>query len=196
MKAIQFKNAASQKIYDNYIRRIKRVTKILAEEDREEILLEFNSHIFEANQQVNTGSEINTLLDVLNKLGDPEEVLLPLIADKKLRQATKSLNPFDIVKGLALNIRNGVAYLLFSLMYLSLLGFGYAIIMKLIYPKEVGLFLDNGSFETLGTYKGISPDDGVVEVLGHWFIPTMLLCAIVLFILITLTLRIHQKLKR
>lgn len=196
MKSINFKHTASQKIYDNYMRRIKRVTSVLSKEDREEVLLEFNSHIFEATQLENKTSEVHILLDVLNKLGDPEEVLKPLIADKKLSQATKSLNPIHIFRALVLNIGNGISYFIFSILYLSLFGFIYAIIQKLINPNDVGLFFRNGSFENLGGYKGITADDGVVEVLGNWFVPVMLICIIVLFIIITLLLRLKQKMNK
>ncbi|MFK8061000.1 MAG: hypothetical protein AB8B78_13025 [Polaribacter sp.] len=196
MKAIKFKENASQKIYDNYIKRVKRITNSLLTQDSNEILLEINSHIYEGTQNVVNEEEIDTLLNVLDRLGEPEVVLKPLVADKKLAQATKSLNPIHIFKALFLNIGNGMAYFIFSILYLSLFGFVYAIIIKIINPKEVGLWFQNGSLETLGTYKGFSPEDNVVEVLGNWFIPVMLLCAISLFIIITFLLKLKHQQKK
>lgn len=193
MKSLNFKNSVSQKIYDSYMRRIERSVSILSKQDREEILLEFNSHIFEAIELNDSDSEEDMLLDILDRLGEPEEVLKPLVADRKLYQATSSFNPIHIFRALSLNVGNGISYLLFSICYLSLLGFVYAIIMKIINPKEVGLYVKNGTMETLGTYKGISPDDGVVEVLGNWFIPVMMMCIIVLFVCITRLLRLKHK---
>ncbi len=194
MKSIAFKNTTSQKIYDNYMRRIKRTTSSLNKMDREEVLLEFNSHIFEGIQMSTDISEEDSLLHILDKLGDPEVVLKPLIADKKLFEATKTLNPIHVFKALLLNIGNGISYAIFSLLYLSLFGFLYGIVLKLMNPNEVGLFMVNGSIETLGTYKGLETDV-VVELLGNWFIPVMLLCAVVLFIFITLLLRLKQNMK-
>jgi hypothetical protein len=196
MKAIEFKENASQKIYDNYIKRVKRVTNSLLTEDKNEVLLEINSHIYEGTQNTKNENEIDILLNVLDRLGEPEVVLKPLVADKKLAQATKSLNPIHIFKALILNIGNGIGYFIFSILYLSLFGFFYAIYIKIMNPKEVGLWFENGSMETLGTYKGFSPEDNVVEVLGNWFIPIMLLCAISLFLIITILLKKKHQSKK
>lgn len=195
MKAIKFLESASQKIYNSYIQRVKRVTKSLSAVDRDEILLEINSHIYEGIQQKKDNNEIDSLLDVIERLGEPEVVLKPLVADKKLTEATKTLNPIHIFKALILNLKNGFIYFIFSILYLSLFGFIYAVIIKIINPKEVGLFIGNGTVETLGTYKSTDPNDGVNEVLGNWFIPVMLICAILLFIIITFLLKLkhHQK---
>lgn len=198
MKSIDFNNNTSKKIYANYIKRTKKVISALSLEDRNEILMEFNSHIFEAinNKQSTTESEIDILVNVLEKLGEPEEILKPLVADKKMTQATKTFNPVHIFKALALNIGNGISYFLFSIIYLSLFGFIYAIIMKIINPIDVGVYFQNGSFDTLGTYTGYTEEDNVVEVLGNWFIPVMVACVLVLFVVITLMLRFKQKRKQ
>jgi|GEM_PF-3068138 len=47
MKKLQFEEKSAQKISDSYIRRVKRVTKILSKEDQKEILMEINSYIHE-----------------------------------------------------------------------------------------------------------------------------------------------------
>ena len=197
MKSIEFKNTTSQKIYDSYMRRVKRTVSTLNKVDSEEVLLEFNSHIFEASQSIkNTTKEEDALLNVLDKLGDPEEVLKPLIADKKLAEATRTLNPISVFKALALNIKNGISYVIFLLLYFSLFVFVYSIVLKILNPEEVGLYFVNGSLETLGTYKGIDSNENVVEALGNWFIPVMLVCVIISFIIITLLLRLKQKFKK
>ena len=132
MKSIKFKNTTSQKIYDNYMRRMKRTVSTLNKVDSEEVLLEFNSHIFEATLSPKDISEEDLLLNVLDKLGDPEEVLKPLIADKKLAEATRTLNPISVFKALALNIKNGISYVIFLLLYFSLFVFVYSIVLKIL----------------------------------------------------------------
>jgi len=47
MKAIPFDNPSAQRVYNDYIQRCRRVTAILSAKDREEVLLEINSHIYE-----------------------------------------------------------------------------------------------------------------------------------------------------
>jgi uncharacterized membrane protein len=95
----------------------------LPPKDQQEVLLELNSHIYEGLKHKTQQSEIDRLLDILEKLGEPEEVLKPLVADKKIEQATSTFNPIHLAKALFLNISNGVSYVFLILLYLSLFGF-------------------------------------------------------------------------
>ena len=81
---IKFKQKASERIYTDYMKRIKRATASLSKINQDDIYMEFNSHIFEAIQHKSQANEIDSLLDIIEKLGAPEEVLKPLVADKKL----------------------------------------------------------------------------------------------------------------
>ena len=77
-KKIQFKNADAQKIYENYLKQIYSATKKLSNEDQNDILMELNSHIFESiSKTENPASEISNLLNVLDKIGVPNDVLKP-----------------------------------------------------------------------------------------------------------------------
>jgi hypothetical protein len=190
MKQLEFKQEAAQRIYDDYIKRINRSVAILSKADQQDIQLEFNSHIYESMQGSNKESEIDSLLDVLQKLGAPEEVLTQLVADKKLDQATKTFNPAHIFKALALNISNGISYTIFAILYL-ILGIGvFSVGAKIFYPDKVGFYV----YEK-GWSIGIGENSGT-EVLGNWFIPVMLGALLVLYILITLMLRLIRKLKK
>jgi len=71
MKAIEFKNPASQRVYNNYINRCKRVVQILSKEDQEECLMEVNSYIYEYITD-HREDEMTALLNILDRLGDPE----------------------------------------------------------------------------------------------------------------------------
>lgn len=194
MKPLQFEQKASQRIYEDYMKRIKKATNILSKEDQQDLMMEFNSHIFEGLQSYTTGSEIDNLLDVLQKLGTPEEVLKPLVAEKKLEQATRTFNPVHIFKALALNIFNGITYVIFALLYLFLFSFVFLIFAELWNPSEVGLFMKDGQLLALGKVDGTTAElQGATEVLGHWFIPIMLLLIVVFYILITLLLRLKRR---
>jgi hypothetical protein len=190
MKPIEFEHKAAQRIYDDYVNRINRTVATLSKADQHDILLEFNSHIYESMQGSNKESEIDSLLDVLQKLGAPEEVLIQLVADKKMEQATKTFNPAHIFKALVLNISNGISYTIFVILYL-ILGVGvFSIGAKIFYPDKVGFFV----YEK-GWSIGIGENSGT-EVLGNWFIPVMLVAIILLYILITLMLRLIRGLKK
>ncbi|KKK41382.1 hypothetical protein LCGC14_2724490, partial [marine sediment metagenome] len=137
IKEIEFKEVASKRIYESYMERIGKAVKPLPINDQNDVLLEFNSHIYEGLQRQKNKTEIDGLLDILDKLGIPEEVLKPLVADKKMEQATKTFNPLHIIRALALNITNGFSYLIFFMLYLLLFGFVYLIFAKIVSPDEV-----------------------------------------------------------
>ncbi|RXG18296.1 putative membrane protein [Leeuwenhoekiella aestuarii] len=187
-KEIVFTDAEAQRVYASYIKRIRHVLKNLLPADSEEILMEFNSHIYESIESRGDASELKSLLDATDKLGDPELVLKPLVADKMLDKATRSFNPLDVLKALMLNITNGISYIIFAILYLFLGAFIFMILAKLA-NEEVGLYFKNDQFVALGFVKNTS---NYQEVLGYWFIPLMLLAAFLFYIAITLLLRLKK----
>ncbi len=188
-KEIQFTDSNAQRVYHNYIVNIKNVTKPLSKTDSQEVLMEFNSHIYESIQSNNSKSELDSLLNAIDKLGAPEEVLKPLIADKMLDKATKSFNPLHIFRALALNITNGVSYVIFAVLYLFLGSFIFLIFAKIFKGDQVGMFFKDGSFQLLG----LTPNtNGYQEVLGNWFIPVVLISTVALYFIITLLLKLKR----
>lgn len=191
MKQIAFENKSAQKIYDSYFRRIRRTISVLSEADKQDVLMEFNSHIYEGLQNIEGDDEVDKLLKITQGLGDPEVVLKPLVAEKKLKQATTTFNPKHIFQAIFLNLKSGIKYSIFAILYLCLFSFGVLMIFKIINPENTGLFIKNGSFVALGTLK--TTDTEVIEVLGDMFIPIMLLSALLLYILLTLGLKMTRK---
>lgn len=194
MKKLTFQQHATVELYQRYIARVRRVTKTLPRIDREDILMEINSHIHERMQNIgNHGAEDETLRHILDKLGDPAVVFEPLVAGRRVKQASFSHRP-NILRVLARHVSSGVTYLLFSLLCLLQLVLVFVIGAKLIYPDEVGLFFKDGGFELLGIAAlDVRQQNGLEEVLGNWFIPTMLAIAILFYSLSTLLLRLAQK---
>lgn len=196
MKLIQFEDPTAQKLYNNYIGQAKKATKVLSSTDQEDILMELNSHIYEAIQRDGTEhSEIEVLVNIIDQLGAPTEILKPLIADKKMDQATKTFNPIHIAKALVLNITNGITYVIFALLYLSLFMGLFLIGAKILDPQGVGLFFRSDKFFVLGRNPDLLADPAIEEMLGHWFIPTIALFTITLYFLITLLLKFKNQLK-
>lgn len=192
---IKFSQQASRRIYTDYMKRVKKAISILSREDQNDIHMEFNSHIFEAIQHRGQADEINTLLDVLQRLGTPEEVLKPLVADKMLEQATRTFNPIHVIKALVLNFTNGVSYIIFFVLFLLLFGFIFIIFAKIMHPSEVGMFFKDGSFMVLGMPSDTN-QEGVTEVLSNWFIPVMLICTIVFYLIFILLLKLKKIINR
>ncbi len=193
MKPIKFKQNAAQKIYTDYLKRIRQTTKTLPAKDSDEILMEWNSHIYEGTKDTTTENEVENLLVILDKLGSPEEVLKPLIATKKIQQATKTFNPIHLIQALALNITNGVSYLIFSFLYFFLFS-GVFLIFAKIFNPNVGLYYKGNEFKVLGLIKNIENKE-LTEVLGNWFIPLILLSIVVLYVVITLLLKLKLFIK-
>ena len=191
IESIKFSQEASKRVYNDYMKRVKKATSSLSKQNQNDIYMEFNSHIFEAIQQKNGINEIDLLLDILEKLGIPEEVLKPLVADKKLEQATRTFNPIHVFKALILNFTNGISYFIFFFLYLLLFGFVFLIFAKIVNPSDVGLFYKNASFIVLGITNKTN-QEGIEEVLGNWFIPIMLISIVVFYFLITYLLKFKK----
>jgi uncharacterized membrane protein len=190
MKRITFKNATAQKIYDDYFKRANRCISMLSANDQLDMLMELNSHIYEATHEVTAENEIDVLVDTLQKLGDPEEILKPAVAYHKAQQAGRTFNPKHIIQALSLNIFNGVAYVIIAIVYLLILASGSLIVLKLIYPSHTGLFAGSGRF-----FFGYSTQTqaGTNELLGSWFIITMVGLMLLFYFLNTLLFRLLKK---
>jgi len=190
MKELQFKDSESQKMYTDYMNRVKKAIKILSIEDQKELLMEMNSHIFEGMQRNSDSTEPEALNTIIKKLGDPGNVLKPEVAERKLKQATNSFNPKYVIQALFLNLKNGLIYGIFGLLYLFLACFGLLIFTKIIKPTKTGLFYIDEKFHSFGF---IADTSGTKEVLGHWFIPLILATILLLYFLITLLFRLTRK---
>lgn len=191
MKRIIFTNPTAQKMYDNYFARVSRCIKILSATDQQELLMELNSHVYEATHRGIAGSEVEILVDALEQLGAPEMVLQPTVAYKKVQQAGRSFNPKHILQALYLNIANGAGFFVIGMIYLLILAFGSLAIIKLISPSHTGLFLQNGHLFAFG-YTSNLPD-GFTELLGNWFIAVVIGLMSVFYFLNTLLFRLLKK---
>jgi uncharacterized membrane protein len=185
----------SQKIYDSYIRRVDRLSSPLPKPDKEEIRMEVDSHIYESMHQQTGKDEVTSLLDALTKLGEPEEYLKPLIAQKKLYQATSTFRLSHVLSALRYNIgssfTNAIKFSVIGLLYLFLLIFPILIVAKLISPSNAGFFKHEHSGGWAFGY--LNPTDNYTEQLGWWFIPLCIVATIVCYCLITLLLRLLRK---
>jgi hypothetical protein len=202
MKAISFDTQSAQRVYNDYIQRCRKITSILSEKDREDVLLEINSHIYEYLSANSTKDQMETLLNVLERLGAPEETLREMVAAKKIGEATRTFNPKHLLQALALNLTNGVIYIVLFVLFLLEIAFPILIILKLIYPDRTGLFIrSNGGFlygyvseaGSGGITIGFSNAAHGTEILGSWFIPVTLLIAVLIYTGIIFLLKAVKK---
>jgi uncharacterized membrane protein len=191
MKKLDFSNPTAQKIYDDYFNRVIRCTRTLPAVDQREIMMEINSHIYEATQTATPQTEVEVLVNALQNFGAPEEVLQPLVADKKVKQATRTFNPRHIIQALYLNISNGVGFVIVAILYLLITTLGISIIVKLFYPSHTGLFIGRGHLFGLGFMADLPP--GAIELLGNWYIPVVGVMMVVFYFLNTLLFRLLKR---
>ncbi|MEZ0006430.1 putative membrane protein [Flavobacterium sp. 28YEA47A] len=191
---ITFTDTNAKRLYKDYIGRVKHAVKDLSKENQHETLLEINSHIYEAFSLSNT-NEVESLLDIFDKLGRPEIFLKELVSEKKLEEATKTFNPVKIIKALLLNITNGISYIIFLILYLSLFSFVFLIFAKIFDPENVGFFYRNNDIFVLGKISSSSINYRQYEQLGNLFIPIMAVSAFILFVIITFLLKLSKRLK-
>jgi uncharacterized membrane protein len=186
MKLIEFKNTDTQRIYNDYINRSKRAVKILSDEDQEDCLMEINSYIYEYIQNNPQEQELTAMLNILERLGDPEITLKEVVATKKIDQAVRTFNIKHLMQALLLNLRNGVVYIILFLMVLFGVCFPILIVLKLIYPEKTGLYVGEHTF-----FFGITtPKEGVSEILGNWFIPVVILLSVIFYFIIIFLLKL------
>lgn len=190
---MKFQSGSAQKIYNDYIKRVSRCINILSAPDQLDILNEIRSHIYEGMNSSDSKDEVATLLTLLEKLGMPEEYLMPIVTNKKISQASRTFNPKYIFQALRLTALSGIKFFIFGILYLFLFLFPYAIVMKIISPEKTGVFLKNGEFYVFGQPNTITPD--MTEVLGNWFIPIMLVLTGFFYVIITLLFRLAKRVK-
>ena len=193
---IKFEQQSTQRVYENYLRQIEQLLKPLAKEEQEDILMELNSHIYERMQRSKLDAELDCLLDTIESFGDLDAILKPIVAERKLDQATRTFNPAHIFKALVLNIQNGVFFVLITICYIGLGGFCLAVLSKLIGGDKIGMFYKPGEYFVLAGIPGTTENEMEYELLGDWYIPVMLSGLFFFYVLITLILRLEKSLRK
>ncbi len=188
MKPLDFKDRSAKRIYHNYIRRCDKMLNILSAKDKEESLLEINSYIYEYLQDHSSNDELESLLNIIERIGAPEETLKEVIATKKLKQAAQTFQLKHLLQALLLNLSNGVIYVILSILTLLLVAFPIMITLKLIYPADTGYFVGGGQHD-FGFIRG----DKGEEVMGSWFIPLMIAGCLLLYVFIILLIKVIEK---
>lgn len=191
MKLIEFKNSSSQNVYISYINRCKKAIKVLSASDKEDCLLEINSHIYEYMQDHAASDELESIKAVTQQLGDPEVTLKEYIAEKKINQAVKTFNPKHFIQALYFNIRNGIMYIVLSVLTLFVCCFILLAVFKVMYPENVGFFYGEDNF-MFGYTTSPEPDK---EKLGVWFTPLMLGASALLYLVCMFILKGIKKIK-
>ena len=188
---IPFTEPNAARIYRNYMNRIQLSTKKLDRNTQQEIVMEINSHIYEAfhKDEIVPARETEKLLDILKNLGQPELFLKPFIADKAMDEATRTFNPLKVIRALLLNLTNGISYILFFISYLLLFCFVLLIVLKFIFPDQVGIFYNYANFFAIGIVDSQYQKHKIAD---EFFVPIMLILTAMMYFIITFLLKIKR----
>lgn len=195
-QSIQFNQATTQKIYDNYIQQIEEIVDTLPAAEQLDILMEINSYIYEGMRDCDSRNELNHLQHIISNFGDLPSVLMPIVAERKLEQATTTFNPLHVFKAIALNIQNGIFFIFISILYIGLGFFGIAILAKLFSPEAIGMYYKPDAYFVLAGVPGDVVNQQEYELLGDWYIPIMLFAMFSFYVLITWILRFEKYLRK
>ena len=187
-------DTVAKKIWHQYFRRVKRCAKPLKAHQQEELILEIQDHLLESFKQETGDNEPEKLLNAIDKLGDPEEYLKPMIADRLLSSASSTLNPKTIFRGLYYDlfgdIKSFLLSLAFSLGYLAAFVFAVLSILKIFFPDNIGFFIN----ETGGILIGIIGGESLkTDILGYWDVPLGLLVSLIIYLVLTRNLKVVKR---
>jgi len=187
----KFKEKVSKKIWDDYFYRVNRTIKGLNKEQRSEIELELKSHLYESFLERQGDNEAENLMDAMENLGKPEEFMKAVVSEKILDGAGKSINPRNLLLSI---LYSPMSTIKMSLMIFSL-GLGYLVSFTLGLIALIRLFLSDQA----GVFS--EPEGGLLigitghkipyqyDVLGIWTIPLFLVIAVLLYLIVSISMK-------
>lgn len=188
MSRPDFSDPAAGLLWDEYFERVDALLRWAGEGGRE-LGADLRTHLAESFRSGDNLPEADALAAAIDRLGDPGDYLLPMIANTMLESGTRSYNPVDIAGGLYHTIlagsRRAVTATLFAIGYTMIAVFIAIAVLKPFWSNHVGLMQDaagNVSF-------GVQSEAGVRDLLGWWTLPLSLGAAALLYILLTRVLR-------
>ncbi|WP_196888391.1 HAAS signaling domain-containing protein [Aureivirga sp. CE67] len=191
MQSIKFEEKRTTQLYEKYLKELKKVVKKLNEEDRNEILNEVNSHIFEAYHRRKEENEYDFLNLILQKLGKPEEIFRNYVSDNISEE--KSEETDTITKKVSNKMTIYFLNFIVSLIYVSSILLIITSYYKIQHPDQTGLFVENGEFRAIGIHTGGGPE--VKEVLGNGLYFLTALFILVSFVLLRFKTKLIRKQK-
>ncbi len=87
------------KIVGNYLNRFKQRLKSFPEQDRDELVKEIHSHIYESFTNDPTENEVERIFNVLDKLGEPADVISSRMPEAMVSLGKEKKRPLYILAG-------------------------------------------------------------------------------------------------
>jgi uncharacterized membrane protein len=137
-----------EKIIQNYLDRLKRHLKGLPEKDQEELLKEIHSHVYESYVNDPTENDVERIFHVLDRLGEPAEVVSSRMSNAMVTMGKKKKLPFLILSGLLIGLIGiplgiggaGVLFGLLASVFVLILCF-YILAFSLLFTGWIGVIV-------------------------------------------------------
>ena len=136
------------KIVENYLNKFKQRLKSFPEQDRDELVKEIHSHIYESYTNDPTESEVERIFNVLDKLGEPDDVIASRMPDAMVSMGKKKKRPLYILAGIFIALfglplgLGGVAVLFgFVITLLALIFSYYVFAFSLVLAGWIGAII-------------------------------------------------------
>jgi len=152
---IQFpiESDASKKVWCSFERELDHKLKPLPADEKNDVKMEILSHLYESAINDSAPNEEERLINAIDRLGEPDLYLTPLIQDILFAQKVAKGQPKAILKSLLVTTQKSLVHLFLT----ALFGFGYFITLIFfiagvmhIFMPEVGIWLDdNGGLLSL-----------------------------------------------
>ena len=183
-KNLEFSNIIAQSLYQDYLDQVRKATKTYSPPDKEEVLMEINSHIFEAIKQCTLHDELSCLQTIINQLGSPESFLNLNVDENDNESSSQALHSKLNSKIFPKSAGSGIFNLILSICYSIVVFSTIAILVKIFFPDYVGFYYKPGEIVMLGSPLHAAQQYSQYEVLRKWFIPIMCACASIFYLAI------------
>lgn len=180
---IEIGDVPARRLLAAYFAKVDRALAPLARVEADAVRLELETHILDAMAGTPAG-EVDARA-ALEQLGDPDEFLPQLVADRLRARAGRTFGPLDVLAAIGRTAVTGIRGLVTALV----MSFGYIVatvliflgIMKLTTNQDVGVFrLSTGQL-----FIGADSNVDGVDLLGVWFAPLAIVAGLVLYLAIT-----------
>jgi hypothetical protein len=178
---LQLSDKNAKRVYAQFLALIRSKSAVLKKADRDELKAELISHIYESmGPSDGDENELNSLLNAIEKLGNIDYVVNPIIADKMVEYARNSVNPEALMKAYVNNsgslFRKLIIGITFSLFFI-LVSFVAIISVVKIFDPKAGVYVGPKIF-VLGK---VGDSAQAKEILGYWIIPVAIILAFILY---------------
>lgn len=95
---------AVRKIVDDYMQRLKRQLRFLAASEQQDFLMEIQSHVYDAYQEAASEDDVERILNVLRRLGEPAEVVSDRLPTSMIRSGRTRSAPAYVIGGILLAV--------------------------------------------------------------------------------------------